>query len=679
MQLSTSLFICMRSVCALATVLSALSASLLQAQSTVPSVSQSIPPQTLVVGSGAAAIDLKNHFSVPGLSGTLVQFTTVFGKFNVELFSAPGGAPRHAANFLAYVQSGAYVNSFFHRSASFDGGSISIVQGGGYRVPIPVSEIPERPPVDLEYNLPNARGTLAAARTSAINSATSEWFFNVRDNSTTLGPTNGGGYSVFGRVLGTGMTVVDAIAGFPRVNAGAPFEELPVRNYTGGSITENNIVIVSGISVLPTYPTGAESALMNFTVENSAPNAVNATLTGTTLTLTPVSGGSANITVRAADVNGNAAEITFVATATQVPPVFTFQPQSQTVATGSTVVLNAGASGASSYQWERDGVPIAGATGPILVISNAGSGNTGTYTSVATNAIGSTESSNATISVTSAAPADTGRLVNLAIRSNAGNGDDTLIVGFSIGGSGSSEAKPLLLRGMGPSLVRFGVGGALADPAATVFQGETAIMTNDNWGGDPAIAARAAAVQAFEFSANDSADAALATSLTPAAYTMRVVGNNDSTGIALAEIYDATAAATITGGTPRLLNVSARTRVGTGDDILIAGFVVAGSTAKTVLIRGVGPALADFGVTTPLADPKLQLLSGQTIINENNDWGGDAQLVAAASSVSAFPLTNPGSKDAVLLVTLAPGNYTVQVSGVSGTTGVALVELYEVQ
>ncbi len=160
-------------------------------------------------------------------------------------------------------------------------------------------------------------------------------------------------------------------------------------------------------------------------------------------------------------------------------------------------------------------------------------------------------------------------------------------------------------------------------------------------------------------------------------YTAQISGGSSSVGIALAEVYDATPVGTFTPTTPRLINASARAVVGTDANILIAGFVVGGSTAKNLLIRAVGPTLTAFSVPGVLADPKLELFSGATLLNSNDDWGGDANISTAAVSVGAFPLANT-AKDAALLVTLPPGSYTAQVSGVGKTTGVALVELYDV-
>ena len=159
---------------------------------------------------------------------------------------------------------------------------------------------------------------------------------------------------------------------------------------------------------------------------------------------------------------------------------------------------------------------------------------------------------------------------------------------------------------------------------------------------------------------------------------MLVTGVGETTGVALAEIYDTNPGAPFDSAGPRLVNASARAQVGTGSDLLIVGFVIGGETSKTILIRAVGPSLTALGVSNVLADPKLQLYSGSTRTRENDNWSTDAVANAAAfSKVGAFPLALD-SKDAALLVTLSPGAYTARVSDVNGSTGVALVELYEV-
>ena len=642
-----------------------------------PSVTRTIPNVTLSPNGATYALNLSDYFGVPGVNGPVVQFDTVLGKFDVEL--RPDVAPQAVNNFLGYVQRGDYTNSFFHRSATLDGGAISIVQGGGFDVANgSIAAVAAQGPVPLEYNLPNERGTLAAARTDAPNSATSQWYFNVRDNSSLLGPSNGGGYTVFGRVLGSGMSVVDAIAALQRVDAGAPFNELPVRNYSSGNVQNSNLVLVNSISTVSLFPDGSDPSLATFSADSSAPGVVSVSLTGSVLALSPGTAGTATITVHATDVNGASAQTTFDVTVASVAPTFTLQPVSYTLAAGDTVVFRADAVNATSYQWQHNGTDVFGATTSTLVLHHVGSADAGTYTLVARNAIGSSTSNGAVLTVNSVSPADRGRLVNLSIRTNAGS--DILTVGFALGGAGTSGGAPLLLRAAGPSLAQFGVTNFLADPVETVFSGQTAIASNDNWGGDAQVAARAQQVAAFAYTSGDSLDAALATSPNVGSYTMQITGHGSGTGTTLAEIYDATSSSAFTATSPRLVNLSARTQVGTGDNVLVAGFAIGGSTAKTLLIRATGPALTQFNVSGVLANPKLQILpqGGATIIAENDDWGGDPQINAAANSVAAFSLPDGSSKDAALLITLPPGTYTAQASGVNGTTGVALVEVYEV-
>lgn len=127
----------------------------------------------------------------------------------------------------------------------------------------------------------------------------------------------------------------------------------------------------------------------------------------------------------------------------------------------------------------------------------------------------------------------------------------------------------------------------------------------------------------------------------------------------------------------RWSNFAARGNVGPGHGALVAGFTLEGSRSKSVLIRAVGPALTPFGVTGTLSDPRLDLYSGSTVIESNDNWLVPVGVVALASSLGSFPLT-PGSRDAAIMTTLRPGSYTAQVSGVDGATGIALLEIYEV-
>ena len=364
-----------------------------------------------------------------------------------------------------------------------------------------------------------------------------------------------------------------------------------------------------------------------------------------------------------------------VSNAATAAPAFTVQPISVSVS-GGTVAFYAVASNASSYQWMWNGAtPVAGATSPLLLISNA-SVSAGSYTCVAPNASGSATSNAATLSVTPTN--DTGRLVNISTRAQVGTGGNILIAGFVIGGTGTSGTEPLLIRGSGPALSSLGVSGALPDPELQLFSGTNSLATNNGWAGSAQIASTAAAVGAFTWSSATSPDSALLVSPAAGAYTAQISGAASDTGVSLVEVYDATAAGSYTPTSPRLVNISARVQVGTGGNILIAGFVIGGSTARTVLVRASGPALVPFGVSGTLPDPRLQLYSGATLLASNSGWGGDAQVSSTASSVGAFGWANATSADSALLLTLPPGAYTAQVAGASGDTGVALVELYEV-
>jgi len=352
-------------------------------------------------------------------------------------------------------------------------------------------------------------------------------------------------------------------------------------------------------------------------------------------------------------------------------PVVTTAPVAQTVVAGGGASFGVVATGTAplAYQWRRDGQVIAGASSATLTLDNIQSAAAGTYTVVVSNAAGAVTSTGATLTVSAAPVAPVSRLSNLSVRSLAGSGDQTLIVGFAVGGTG---VKSILLRGVGPALAPFGIANALADPQLRLFNA-SGVQThlNDDWGGGANLSAAFSAVGAFALSAA-SKDAALLIPLGSGGYSAHVTGSGGAV-IALLEVYDADAGATAA----RLTNLSARTQVGTGDDILVVGFVVSGTAPKTLLLRGVGPGLGAFGVGGVLADPQLKLFNAAgNLVNSNDDWGGGSPLVTAFTQTGAFGLS-PASKDAVLLTTLPPGAYTVQISGTDGTRGIALVEVYE--
>ncbi len=274
-----------------------------------------------------------------------------------------------------------------------------------------------------------------------------------------------------------------------------------------------------------------------------------------------------------------------------------------------------------------------------------------------------------------------GFLRNLSSRGQVGTGTNVLVAGFVVGGT---TPKQVLVRAIGPSLVQFGITGALADPQLQLFGGaggSVLVSSNNNWGGTVPLFDASNSVGAFPLSPT-SLDAVLLATLAPGNYTAQVSGVGGTSGTALVELYDVDNPTAYS--SQKVINISTRAVVGTGQGRLIAGFVISGNTSKKVLIRAVGPTLGatPFNVPGVLADPVLRLIrnSDNMLVRENDSWevGNDATLVGDATTKSgAFPLA-PGSKDAVILISLPPGTYSAEVTGSGASTGIALVEVYEV-
>jgi hypothetical protein len=290
------------------------------------------------------------------------------------------------------------------------------------------------------------------------------------------------------------------------------------------------------------------------------------------------------------------------------------------------------------------------------------------------------------------------RLVNISVRSQVETGANITIAGFVIKGT-AGTTKNILVRGVGPALTAFGVAGALSGTVLSVFDSSSAPIASDTgWGSAPvagtsgvaagyrqATAADMASVGAFGF-AGGSGDSAMVLTLPPGAYTVETTGVGGTTGVALTEVYEMD-----TADSEVFANISSRCFVGTGSAVAISGFVIGGTQPATLLIRGIGPALAGFGLTGTLAAPVLSLqnLSNSTVVATSTGWGNPPAgkvPVAGASvrqataadmgAVGAFALT-AGSADCAMVVTLPPGQYTAEVSGATGTTGTALAEVYK--
>lgn len=355
------------------------------------------------------------------------------------------------------------------------------------------------------------------------------------------------------------------------------------------------------------------------------------------------------------------------------PQILT-QPADRLVTAGAGATFQVVASGSPplTYQWALNGSALAGATGSSYAIASAGPSNAGSYTVTVTSPAGSVTSAAATLTVNSGS--STARLVNISTRAQVGTGGSILIPGFVISGSG---IETLLIRADGPALAQFGLTGLLAQPTLSLLDASgTTVASNTGWATSPdpsQLASVAASVGAFALTAGSN-DCALIANLPAGAYTVQMMGTNNTTGVALAEIYEVSSTGT------RLANISTRAQVGTGANIIIPGFVISGSGSEQLLVRADGPALAQFGVTGILAQPSLSVFDGaDSLVASNTAWGTSSNpslLASVAGSVGAFALAT-GSADSAQVVNLPAGAYTVQVAGANGTTGVALAEIYE--
>lgn len=362
-------------------------------------------------------------------------------------------------------------------------------------------------------------------------------------------------------------------------------------------------------------------------------------------------------------------------------------PITPATSTVTPLIVNGALTGVAGSQ----STAIVGGDGSITLYMSSGAGRevgTGFLTSAGTYSVAAATGGRITGSLSNSASIVSGsvtgavsgsfllrplasRITNISTLALAGSGDRTLMAGFVITGSGT---KPLLIRAVGPSLVNFGVTAPIADPLLSVVGSSGALVaSNNDWGNSTALANAAAQLGAFSLNAG-SRDSALQVSL-PVGTFMTVVGGGGVPGPALIEIYDADLGSTVNS---RITNISTRGQVGVSNP-LIAGFVITGDQRKRLLIRAVGPTLSSFGVTGALADPRIEVLFGSAVIATNNDWTETAvvaQVTATSPVVGAFPL-NANSKDAAMVLQLNPGAYTVQIRGANGTTGTALVEIYD--
>ncbi len=259
-------------------------------------------------------------------------------------------------------------------------------------------------------------------------------------------------------------------------------------------------------------------------------------------------------------------------------------------------------------------------------------------------------------------------LRNLSTRALIGTGQNVLIGGFIIQGS---QPATVIVRGIGFSLRANGITNPISDPTITVYNGnQQAIATNDDW----FTSANAETIASFHLDPPNSVESALYLTLNPGSYSAVMQGfsnasQSGSTGVGLIELYDLHLSASRAG------NISTRGQVLSGENVLIAGFIVGGTQSKQVVVRAIGPSLATSGVAQPLADPTLELRNANgVLIQSNNNW---QQQNPNAQTISNRGLAPTEPRESALLATVSPSSYTAIVRGVSGDTGTALVEVYD--
>ena len=558
-----------------------------------PTVAQPVANYTQY-NSTVRAIDLSTVFRDPDASAAM-RVTTVIGAMNFTLDGET--APITVANFLRYVDEGRYfkvdptngqlASTFFHRSVpNF------VIQAGGFIGTVdpqnPDNALPTEvapfAPIQNEPVISNTRATIAMAKVperrdengnvvagTGVNSATSQWFINLADNSVNLDAQNGG-FTVFGRVAGGGMSVADAIAALPRHNFGAPFDSLPLRNYTiGQPVRVPNLVSIPGIDrILP----------LTFTAESANTAVADVRVSAGNLLVNAKQPGTTQITVTATDLDGAAVTHSF----------------------------------------------------NVEVV---------------------------------AAP---GRLLNISTRLEVRGGEDVLIGGFIIRGGTS---KRLLIRAIGPSLADSGVAEPLSNPTLELRdQNQELIAANDDWGTAPN---RQAIVDTGIAPKSEKESAILVTVPSGAdniSYTAIVRGTETKDAIGLVEVYDLDS-----GPGSNILNISTRGSVSVGERVMIGGFILGGSDARRVVVRAIGPSLSNAGITGTLTDPTLELRDGNgALLDANNDW----QTHPQSGEIQAVGLAPSNARESAILRLLTPGAYTAVLSGEGDTpTGIALVEVYQ--
>ena len=253
-------------------------------------------------------------------------------------------------------------------------------------------------------------------------------------------------------------------------------------------------------------------------------------------------------------------------------------------------------------------------------------------------------------------------LANISTRMHVGTDDNVLIGGFIVSGS---QPKKLILRAIGPSLAATGMTGTMSDPTLELYASDgRKIAENDDW----QSSAQAPQVAATGIAPTAQKESALIAIVPAGSYTAVVRGSGNMQGIAIVEAYE------LDDNSSRLVNISTRGRIGTGERALIGGLIITGSDQKLVIIRALGPSLREGGISGALANPTLELHDGSgNLIIANDDWASGSQ----ASEITATGVPPREALESAVIARLAPGTYTAVVQGANDTTGVGLVEVFD--
>ena len=253
---------------------------------------------------------------------------------------------------------------------------------------------------------------------------------------------------------------------------------------------------------------------------------------------------------------------------------------------------------------------------------------------------------------------------NISTRMDVGAGSNVMIAGFIIWGS---QSKTILVRALGPTLAGYGVANVLSDPVLELHDSSGAtIATNNDW----QTGSQVSQISSSGYAPNNGSEPALIATLPGGSYTVVVRGYNNATGVGLVEVYELDTLSS------RLSNISTRGQVGTDQSVLIAGLIIDGSTSKKLIIRALGPSLSapPFSLSGTISNPVLELRDNAgSLLASNDDWGTGTQAAAISSSGHA----PPNAKESAIIATLPTGNYTAIIRGVNNSTGIALVDAYD--